>query len=1062
MVDISHKYRTPTYYISKKLFNNDKMKRHILFVSIAILAILATIIVFAGAQIAKAATITVDDSGGKDYTGIQDAINASSPGDTIFVYNGEYSEQLTINKTISLVGESNQNTIIQRNEYGIGIYVTANYVNISNIRIDGSSNGIWLDMSSNNTIKSNTITSSSDYGFCGIFIGYSSNNTITSNTITSNSGYGIYISYLSQNNAILYNTLFLGGVVSEWSLNTTTFRNNTLDGLPVYFASNIDSTANPTIVEGAGQVLLYNVSGFVVQNTRFDRAPLIMEKCYQNIIHSNIINNSDGIMLYTSSNNTILSNTITNSSRYHGIVLFLSDNNTIVSNTILNNRGGSVIWIHSSTNNTISSNTLTNESIAFDVASNNTISNNTITNGSLILTQSSNNTILVNVIITNGEYDGISLYDSPNNTVSANIIMNNNRYGISISDSPNNTIISNTLTNNSYGIYFHESPNNAIASNTLLQGGIVADGDSLCTTTFQNNTLDGRQIYFIKDVNSTGNPTIVGGAGQVLLYNASGIIIQNNNFNRAPVILIGCTENTIISNNITNGSWYGLYLTSSSNNSIVNNTITNTSHGIHIEYSSKGNTISSNIVTSNRGIGVYLYGSSNNTISSNTIRGSGGDGISDRWSWNNTVSFNTIANNGGHGICVWEGSGGLISSNKITNNGGDGIYIRNPSKDNFLTSNTIADNGNNGIDIYSSTNTIIMSNAIYNNTYGITVIRTFKSIDPSFVYLNNSFSFGGFTNKIASVALFKRAIFHFNTVDDGRFKATIYLYGPKGEELINQTMDEYGGDVKLPLYVLLSDGTNVSYTSYKIKIFVRSGDYEDQEITIQDNGDIPQYIYITLHKKLQPWFLIFGQPFDSILLGLFVIFVACAIDSLLIERAVVKNIGAKTRALFNKARENGKLLFVIKTPLWFTGFLIVGVALFAVILLIPQVILPILYITLFFQTTAIFGLMLSTYYLYLFITKQAEINVYENGVKMPFLFLFYKPRGAIFLPFAEIERFYEAKVGLLHCVGIKIKGQEYCFAPTYGKTGCAEKLNKVLSDWNKNQVERVQSTINQN
>lgn len=37
---------------------------------------------------AKAALITVDDDGLADYSNIQDAIDASSDGDTIFLYNG--------------------------------------------------------------------------------------------------------------------------------------------------------------------------------------------------------------------------------------------------------------------------------------------------------------------------------------------------------------------------------------------------------------------------------------------------------------------------------------------------------------------------------------------------------------------------------------------------------------------------------------------------------------------------------------------------------------------------------------------------------------------------------------------------------------------------------------------------------------------------------------------------------------------------------------------------------------------------------------------------------------
>jgi predicted outer membrane repeat protein len=46
--------------------------------------------------VARAATITVDDSGGQDYTRIQSAVDAASNGDTIRVLAGSYSETVSI------------------------------------------------------------------------------------------------------------------------------------------------------------------------------------------------------------------------------------------------------------------------------------------------------------------------------------------------------------------------------------------------------------------------------------------------------------------------------------------------------------------------------------------------------------------------------------------------------------------------------------------------------------------------------------------------------------------------------------------------------------------------------------------------------------------------------------------------------------------------------------------------------------------------------------------------------------------------------------------------------
>jgi parallel beta-helix repeat protein len=85
---------------------------------------------------AQPTTIIVPD----DYPTIQAAINAASVGDTVYVRDGTYQEDLDISKSITLMGESNQNTMIEvypTSSGGRGISITADNVILENFNILG-------------------------------------------------------------------------------------------------------------------------------------------------------------------------------------------------------------------------------------------------------------------------------------------------------------------------------------------------------------------------------------------------------------------------------------------------------------------------------------------------------------------------------------------------------------------------------------------------------------------------------------------------------------------------------------------------------------------------------------------------------------------------------------------------------------------------------------------------------------------------------------------------------------------------------------------------------------
>jgi parallel beta-helix repeat protein len=180
-------------------------------------------------------TLYVGGNGSSNYTSIQDAINASSNDDTIFVYAGTYCENVIVNKSIDLVGEDKDNTIIDAIGSIYALRINASDVSINGFTIKNATNGYGIEIyKSNNTIIDNIIK---ENGF-GLEIGLSSNNIISSNTITDNLAIGIDLCTLATNNMIIKNSIINNGedpfigyglAISDSSDNNTIYHNNFID-----------------------------------------------------------------------------------------------------------------------------------------------------------------------------------------------------------------------------------------------------------------------------------------------------------------------------------------------------------------------------------------------------------------------------------------------------------------------------------------------------------------------------------------------------------------------------------------------------------------------------------------------------------------------------------------------------------------------------------------------------------------------------------------------------------------------------------------------------------------
>ncbi|MGC9308071.1 MAG: PKD domain-containing protein, partial [Thermoplasmatota archaeon] len=267
--------------------NCSHLEKHLtILVSIALLSVaLFPLVTLYG----TAATLYVGD--GSAYSSIQAAINDAAAGDTIYVHDGVYAENIVIDKSLTLIGESRNNTIISGGGTGDTIHITVDSVDIQSLCVEQSG--------------SNT-------GDAGIDLDRVYRCTI-SNVCLRNNHHGIYMLY-GGNNSVEYCEMFQ----NRW-------------GIYMYGCSGMTISEND---------ILHNY-----------RQGIYMRICTDNdILVNTVTNNIDSnVYLRASDSNQIRGNNI--SSSEYGIYLLTAHENVISSNFVTDNDIG--IQIEGGDNNIV-------------------------------------------------------------------------------------------------------------------------------------------------------------------------------------------------------------------------------------------------------------------------------------------------------------------------------------------------------------------------------------------------------------------------------------------------------------------------------------------------------------------------------------------------------------------------------------------------------------------------------------------------------------------------------------------------------------------------------------
>lgn len=375
-------------------------------------------------------TLYVGGNGTGNYTRIQDAIDDASDGDTVFVFDNSspYYENVVVDKSINLIGEDRNSTVIDGGWIDSVIEISADHVSIEGFTVtncmhDLSKAGINI-FSDCNTVKNNNIVENQ---CMGIRLSGSCYNFIENNTLKDNIGYHIFLRSESNNNTVQNNTLtqsddwpklcdgiwldkssnnliesneitglkFTVGISLYETSNYNDVNKNVIHNNPCYYGGasiQIDGHSDFNLISnneircnnGAGIEMFFSQGNEIIGNT-IDSLPyqgITLADCrYNNIIKFNNISSTRwgiGIGMY-SSKNIVESNNLTNNT--HGIYLSGTDllgftpNNVITKNNIVENDYGIYITVseyygYSNDNLICYNNFINNSQNAFDICSN--------------------------------------------------------------------------------------------------------------------------------------------------------------------------------------------------------------------------------------------------------------------------------------------------------------------------------------------------------------------------------------------------------------------------------------------------------------------------------------------------------------------------------------------------------------------------------------------------------------------------------------------------------------------------------------------------------------------
>ena len=635
----------------------------------------------------------------REFSSIQEAINAAENGSTIHVPSAVYYEHIILNKTVSLVAENVSTTIIEGSGGGTVVEITADNVSITGFTVQNSGwgwyrNGIHVHSADNCEIRGNYLSNNCH----NIRLNYSRGSTVANNMVDGN-GYGIRL--INSRDCVAINNNVsncIGGVHLENATGCFVNRNYFFEnsqGIRLYSPCVGNRITANTVYSNTYEGMIETMPG----NTTF----------HKNLFfHNSFIDNAEAFIYKASGNIWDYGYPSGGNywSRYNGTDMCSGpqQNDTgsdgigdtphpvggpdvddyplmypwgiLPVHSIDTGSGYSLIQDAIDAAETLDGHTLWIDSGVYkqNVGVDKSLSligedrSTTIIDGNnigTVLSLNADNVSIIGLTICNsgmlyppyGDDCGVFLDHVTGCSFVNNVVMNN-RIGVYLFFSVNNTIEANAISSNSEnGILLWYSGNNVLTKNKMS--------------------------------NNSANFGVHGGS----FSNFNNTIDTSNIVDQKPIQYIIGIEDEVLDDQMDIGV---LYLISCSNMTVRNLTLTKNVHAVFC-YSVTESKIE-DVTASENNYGIYLHDSDNNTVT------------------NNYCSRNWV------GICLQHSNHNVVKSN-FAEKCEKGISLYEAGNSN-ITCNTLQQNLY-GIRLYSSYNNIFFHNSLISNTEQASLISSF-------------------------------------------------------------------------------------------------------------------------------------------------------------------------------------------------------------------------------------------------------------------------------------------------------------------------------------------------